>query len=120
MTEADVATLNSRELGNLVWGLAQLNMREERLLEAVAKRAAELTPGMKMKQATYDLPLIICGMRRLQFDHDDFMKVATDRLVKKRTIKLMNNWGVCALLWSWPSPKEKKGGPASQVMRLLE
>lgn len=92
----------SRELTNLVWGLANLGERDAGLLQAVADIVGASVAKMPPKEANLDLPMLVCGFQRLMFRDEAFLQTVAQRLLKKKILRKMNNWGVCALAWAWP------------------
>mmetsp|Transcript_5212 Transcript_5212/g.10598 ORF Transcript_5212/g.10598 Transcript_5212/m.10598 type:complete len:104 (+) Transcript_5212:138-449(+) len=57
---------------------------------------------MPPKEANLDLPMLVCGFQRLMFRDEAFLQTVAQRLLKKKILRKMNNWGVCALAWAWP------------------
>jgi len=118
LTLEDIQAFSSMELANLAWGLAQLGERDAVLLCWISQTLAEIAAKMNLKAATLDVPMIVCALTRLQAQEDRMLEAVASRLLQPRTLRKMNDWGLCALAWSWPDHDIK--GKVKSVRETLQ
>jgi len=105
--DADRLTaMGPSNLAKLIWGMAQHGVNDEEFLATAGDVFSEMVEDLSPRSACLDLPMVICAFARLQYRHPRFTPVAAESLLAKKRIKKVNNWGICALVWSMAGPDE--------------
>ncbi|CAJ1386783.1 unnamed protein product [Effrenium voratum] len=103
----DLDTMQLKDIANFVFGLSRLECRDTGLMETIAKVTAGKAESCNKKAAWTDLPMIVMSLTRLGYK-DAHMNKLLDAVAARlqrgpRLLKKMPDWGLAALLWSWPS-----------------
>ena len=95
-----LAAATPQELANSCWGLALSDYYDAAFFEAVAERVAGEAAEWKPAGAQLDLPSLLFAFAKLKAEgHDDMLGVAAKKLAP--VADKINDWGLCASLWSY-------------------
>ena len=93
-------TAKPQGLANTCWGLALSGYYDANYFQSVAEKVQDESEGWKPAGAQLDLPSVLCSFGRLKaIGHEDMLAVAANKL--SPMISRINDWGLCALAWSY-------------------
>ncbi|CAE8595557.1 unnamed protein product [Polarella glacialis] len=100
-------SLRLRELTNLVWGLSQLDERDDGLLKEAANRYIELAPETDKKGGILYLPTAVCAFAKIGYLDERFLDAVAFRMRQSQAVQHLTNWGLAAMIWAWPARGDK-------------
>ena len=95
-----------QEIANSCSGLALSNYYDGSFFEAVAKQVTREAAGWKRRSAQLDLPEVLCAFACLKVSNHDLLDAAAKKLATL-LVSDMNDWGLCALTWSFRELERK-------------
>ena len=66
-----------------------------------ARRFSSLLPSLKGKDLTFGMPVVIWACASVNLYHEKLLISITKRLKSGSTLRVLTDWSLCALLWSF-------------------